>query len=94
MIVSECCGAKLKEHESVICSCCSEHTSAIEEEKESILVLDEEFNWSQYQMDIFNKRIKAHGSVIDAVVAMDAQIAALKVEVDVLQDMANWDEEE
>jgi|TARA_R110002050_G_scaffold66806_1_gene144783 hypothetical protein len=92
MIVSECCGAKLKEHESVICSCCSEHTSAIEEEKESILVIDEEFNWSQYQMDIFNKRIKSHGSVIDAVVAMDAQISSLKLETKILKEMNDYEQ--
>ena len=94
MKVSSCCGAQLKEYETPICSCCSEHTSAIEEEKESILVIDEEFNWSQYQMDIFNKRIKSHGSVIDAVVAMDAQIAALKVEAEALREMVNWDKGE
>ena len=92
MIVSECCGAKLKEHETVICSCCSEHTSAIEEEKESILVIDEEFNWSQYQMDIFNKRIKSHGSVIDAVVAMDAQISSLKLETKILKEMNDYEQ--
>ena len=92
MIVSECCGAKLKENESVICSCCSEHTNAIEQERESVEI--KEFNWSQYQQDIVNSRIQKPGTIGNAIITMDAQIAALELEVEVLQEMANWDEEE
>ena len=53
-----------------------------------------EFHWSQYQQDIVNSRIKKHGTIKNAIITMDAQIAALEVEVEVLQEIANWDEEE
>ena len=92
MEVSECCGAKLKEHESVICSVCNEHTNGIEQERESIHI--KEFNWSQYQQDIVNNRIKKHGTIKNAIITMDAQIASLEVEVDALKEMVEWDEEE
>ena len=53
-----------------------------------------EFSWSQYQQDIVSSRIKKHGTIKNAIVTMDAQISALEAEIEVLQGMANWSEEE
>ena len=53
-----------------------------------------EFNWSEYQDKIVSKRVKKHGSIVIAILEMDAQIAALKVEVDSLRDLVDWDKVE
>ena len=50
-----------------------------------------EFSWSEYQDKIVSKRVKEHGSIVIAILEMDAQIAALKVEVDALRDLVDWD---
>ena len=58
MQVSSCCGAQLKEYETPICSCCSEHTDVVEAKRASIEVIDEEYNWPKYSEKIVKERIK------------------------------------
>ena len=58
------------------------------------IVLEEEFNWAEYQKDILVKSIKQYGSIERAVVEMDAKIASLKVEAEGLREMIEWDDEE
>jgi|TARA_Y100000052_G_C2931601_1_gene74699 hypothetical protein len=50
-----------------------------------------DFSWSEHQDKIVSKRVKKHGSIVIAILEMDAQIAALKVEVDALRDLVDWD---
>ena len=51
-----------------------------------------DFSWSEHQDKIVSKRVKKHGSIVIAILEMDAQIASLKVEVNALKDMVDWDE--
>ena len=53
-----------------------------------------DFSWSEHQDKIVSKRVKKHGSIVIAILEMDAQIAALKVEVDALRDLVDWDKVE
>ena len=94
MQVSSCCGAQLKEYETPICSCCSEHTDVVKAKLASIEVIDEEYNWPKYSEKIVKERIKMHGSITNAIVEMDAQIASLKINLDVLNEMVDWDKGE
>ena len=94
MQVSSCCGAQLKEYETPICSCCSEHTDVVKAKRASIEVIDEEYNWPKYSEKIVKERIKMHGSITNAIVEMDAQIASLKIKLDVLNEMVDWDKVE
>ena len=94
MQVSSCCGAQLKEYETPICSCCSEHTDVVKAKRASIEGIDEEYNWPQYSEKIVKKRLKKHGGITEAIVEMDAQIAALKIKADVLNEMVDWDKGE
>ena len=96
MQVSKCCGAQLKEYETPICSLCNEHADAFEAERASIKVIDlnDEFNWSLHSEKIVKERLKNHGGITEAIVEMDAQIAALRLEVDVLREMVDWDKGE
>ena len=41
-----------------------------------------EFNWAEHSEKIVKERLKNHGGMKEAIVAMDAQIASLKVEAD------------
>ena len=50
-----------------------------------------DFSWSEHQDKIVSKRVKEHGSIVIAILEMDAQIASLKVEVDALREMVDWD---
>ena len=94
MQVSSCCGAQLKEYETPICSCCSEHPDVVKAKRASIEVIDEEYNWPKYSEKIVKERIKMHGSITNAIVEMDAQIASLKINLDVLNEMVDWDKGE
>ena len=84
MQVSSCCGAQLKEYETPICLCCGEHADVVEDE----------YNWTKYSAKIVKERIEKHGSITKAIVDMDAQIAALKIEVDVLREMDKGEKHE
>ena len=53
-----------------------------------------DFSWSEHQDKIVSKRVKEHGSIVIAILEMDAQIASLKVEVDALRDLVDWDKVE
>ncbi len=53
-----------------------------------------DFSWSEHQDKIVSKRVKKHGSIVIAIVEMDAQIASLKVEIDALRDLVDWDKVE
>jgi hypothetical protein len=53
-----------------------------------------EYNWSEYSEKIVKKRMKKHGGMKEAIVAMDAQIASLRVEADALKEMVDWDQGE
>ena len=53
-----------------------------------------DFSWSEHQDEIVSKRVKKHGSIVIAILEMDAQIASLKVEVDALRDLVDWDKVE
>ena len=53
-----------------------------------------EFNWAEHSEKIVKERLKNHGGMKEAIVAMDAQIASLKVEADALREMVDWDKEE
>lgn len=53
-----------------------------------------EFSWSEHQDKIVSKRVKKHGSIVIAILEMDAQIASLKVEIDALRDLVDWDKVE
>ena len=53
-----------------------------------------EYNYSEYSEKIVKKRMTKHGGMKEAIVAMDAQIASLKVEADALREMVDWDIEE
>jgi len=53
-----------------------------------------EYNYSEYSEKIVKKRMKKHGGMKEAIVAMDAQIASLRVEADALKEMVDWDQGE
>ena len=53
-----------------------------------------DFSWSEHQDKIDSKRDEKHGSIVIAILEMDAQIASLKVEVDALRDLVDWDKVE
>ncbi len=53
-----------------------------------------DFSWSEHQDKIVSKRVEKHGSIVIAILEMDAQIASLKVEVDALRDLVDWDKVE
>ena len=94
MQVSSCCGAQLKEYETPICSCCSEHTDVVKAKRASIEVIDQEYDCLKYSEKIVKERIEMHGSITNAIVEMDAQIASLKINLDVLNEMVDWDKGE
>ena len=90
--VSNCCGALFHEPgwpDNDICGCCKEHADAVEQEEPSIEVidLDKEFDWSAYKTEILNKAVKKYGTVIDAIVGMDARIADLEMTVTGLREL-------
>ena len=92
MEVSNCCGAVFYEPgwpDNDICSCCREHAGMVNEEEPSIEVidLDKEFDWSACKAEILNKSVKKYGTVIDAIVGMDARIADLEMTVTGLREL-------
>jgi hypothetical protein len=91
MEVSNCCGAVFYEPgwpDNDICSCCREHAGMVNEEEPSIEVidLDKEFDWSACKTEILNKSVKKYGTVIDAIVGMDARIADLEQTIKGMRD--------
>ena len=91
MEVSNCCGAVFYEPgwpDNDICSCCREHADMVNEEEPSIEVidLDKEFDWSACKTEILNKSVKKYGTVIDAIVGMDARIADLEQTIKGMRD--------
>ncbi|HCC80808.1 MAG TPA: hypothetical protein DEQ25_05730 [Methylophaga sp.] len=91
MEVSNCCGAVFYEPgwpDNDICSCCREHAGMVNEEEPSIEVidLDKEFDWSACKAEILNKSVKKYGTVIDAIVGMDARIADLEQTIKGMRD--------
>jgi len=91
MEVSNCCGAVFYEPgwpDNDICSCCREHAGMVNEEEPSIEVidLDKEFDWSACKREILNKSVKKYGTVIDAIVGMDARIADLEQTIKGMRD--------
>ena len=91
MEVSNCCGAVFYEPgwpDNDICSCCREHADMANEEEPSIEVidLDKEFDWSACKTEILNKSVKKYGTVIDAIVGMDARIADLEQTIKGMRD--------
>ena len=91
MEVSNCCGAVFYEPgwpDNDICSCCKEHADMVNEEEPSIEVidLDKEFDWSACKTEILNKSVKKYGTVIDAIVGMDARIADLEQTIKGMRD--------
>ena len=91
MEVSNCCGAVFYEPgwpDNDICSCCREHAGMVNEEEPSIEVidLDKEFDWSACKAEILNKAVKKYGTVIDAIVGMDARIADLEQTIKGMRD--------
>ena len=91
MEVSNCCGAVFYEPgwpDNDICSCCREHADMVNEEEPSIEVidLDKEFDWSACKAEILNKAVKKYGTVIDAIVGMDARIADLEQTIKGMRD--------
>ena len=91
MEVSRCCGAQFPEPgwpDVDICSCCKEHADMVNEEEPSIEVidLDKEFDWSACKTEILNKSVKKYGTVIDAIVGMDARIADLEQTIKGMRD--------
>tara|TARA_R110001592_G_scaffold309361_1_gene583544 strand:+ start:229 stop:423 length:195 start_codon:yes stop_codon:yes gene_type:complete len=55
--------------------------------------LDEEYCWSTYQKEVIAKAIKEHGSLKNAIVNMEAELASKTVTITALQEMIDWDEE-
>lgn len=58
------------------------------------IILEEEFNWSQYQKDIIFKCVNKYGSLERAIVEMDAVIASLRVHNEGLKEMITWNDDD
>jgi len=52
-----------------------------------------EFNWSKYKQDTINRSVKKFGSLEQAVIAMDAEIQSLNVQIKAMNEMIDWDDD-
>ncbi len=52
-----------------------------------------EFNWSKYKQDTINRSVKKFGSLEQAVIAMDAEIQSLNVQIKEMNEMIDWDDD-
>jgi len=52
-----------------------------------------EFNWSKYKQDTINRFVKKFGSLEQAIIAMDAEIQSLNVQIKAMNEMIDWDDD-
>lgn len=52
-----------------------------------------EFNWSKYKQDTINRSVEKFGSLEQAVIAMDAEIQSLNVQIKEMNEMIDWDDD-
>jgi len=52
-----------------------------------------EFNWSKYKQDTINRSVKKFGSLEQAIIAMDAEIQSLNVQIKAMNEMIDWDDD-
>ena len=98
MQVSNCCGAEFGPPgwpDCDLCSCCHEHSDAVEQDKPSIEIVDmPDYNHQAYRAGVIVSMVQKYGTKDNAIFEMEAKVASLKVEADALREMADWEDDE